>query len=267
MAGGLRWTDDGVEPGSPSSLDVLLRWLVMPGNFARYQRPSTRDQSIFEVRTMLVKEGIQPRSPCAIQMKMWALMKQFHDAEQWLKEHGLHDFAANAAAKRQVLRLCPHYPKLGPVMRRVLSPSAVAQTFNDKSDDGSETESESAFDAVYQDTTSSLHCEREVLFRNSVPSQLPQDALRRAVKQARHESSKRPAEDTQVEEEPSFCKAEVREAERVALRNEEQEERRKLFQYELQVKHDEAVCVRALKRQKMLRAGIAREEVDRLLPQ
>ncbi|RLN98981.1 hypothetical protein BBJ28_00000961 [Nothophytophthora sp. Chile5] len=264
MARRISWTNDGASPGSPSSLDVLLRWLTMPGNFERYQRLDGRAQNMFEIRTILVKEGLQPRSPAAVQVKIWTLVKQFRDAEEWLKNNGLHDFTANAAAKRQVLRLCPHYPQLGPAMQRVLSPPDMCQTLNDKSDDDSDTESESAYGTVCQEEPSS---EDEGQFRDSAATQLLKDAAWRALTHARYQRSKRPAEDAPVEEEPSCCKAEVREAERVALRNEEQEERRKLFQYELQVKHDEAVCVRALKRQKMLRAGIAREEVDRLLPQ
>ncbi|RLN98980.1 hypothetical protein BBJ28_00000960 [Nothophytophthora sp. Chile5] len=230
----------------------------MPGNFARWQKPGSRGQHTFGIRTMLVKEGLQPRSPAAIQLKIGALTKQFTEAEQWLKAHGLQDFAANEVEERQVLHLCLHYNELKSVMRDVLFPPSMAQTCSDKPGDGSATESESACATVDQDASpGAKHVQ------GSVVTQLSGGTAQRASTQARPKGSKRRAKRTRMEELPP-CQTETRGA---ASRSGEPDERRKLFEFELQVKHDQAVCGRALERQKMLRAGIVREEVDRLLPQ
>lgn len=55
-------------------------------------------------------------------------------------------------------------------------------------------------------------------------------------------------------------------AEAVIALKAEPEERREFFKLELQVKRDQAICVRAKARKELFDMGMSSEDVDRLLP-
>lgn len=115
------WDLDGVG-GRPSSLDVLLKWIAIPGNAARWQAvvqhgECSRLELAAEICEFLRLYGITYRTPRGVDSKLYELERQFDEAEGWLKERGFVDCKETRATERKVLQICPMYPKIERLLR------------------------------------------------------------------------------------------------------------------------------------------------------
>ncbi|KAG7393339.1 hypothetical protein PHYPSEUDO_009543 [Phytophthora pseudosyringae] len=224
-----KWDSDAVD-GRPSSLNVLLKWIVTPGNAVRWQEAArktdgSRWELASEIYDLLLTHGIAYRTPGGTDSKLRALEEQFDKAENWLLSKGIRNFQDSLEAESVVLHLCPVYPMIVPVLRSAQR-SAVAST-----------------------PQTSPNMEIDVRFKPTVQKL----ALARLSGSKRTRSG--PSQPTDV--------AEVNP---VVVLEAEPEERREFFKLELQVKRDEAVLVRAKARKELLDMGLPLFDVDRLLP-
>ncbi|EGZ20911.1 hypothetical protein PHYSODRAFT_491385 [Phytophthora sojae] len=128
----VRWDSDAAN-GRPSSLDVLLEWLVVPGNAERWCVASGKhdgSQSILasEVYDLLLVHGITYRSRRSVVRKLRWWEEQFDKAESLLRKSGIQQFDDSAEAERMVLRMCPAYPQIASVFRSARqSPEVVSK--------------------------------------------------------------------------------------------------------------------------------------------
>ncbi|KAJ8569372.1 hypothetical protein ON010_g5886 [Phytophthora cinnamomi] len=117
---GKAWDADAASPGSPTSMDVLHRWLRTPGNYKRWQTQA-RKLLVEEILAELQMEGTSTRSPSSIRHKIFRLQHQYETATIWLKNGGYLEQYCNGRAgdhvMKSVLEKCPHYRELAPVFQ------------------------------------------------------------------------------------------------------------------------------------------------------
>ncbi|ETO85145.1 hypothetical protein F444_01053 [Phytophthora nicotianae P1976] len=220
-----KWNSDDVN-GRPSSLNVLLKWIVTSDNAARWQEAARKaDGSRLELATeiydLLLTYGITYRTARGAESKLRALEEQFDNAESWLMRKGIRHFQDTAEAERAVLQLCPAYSTIEPVLRSAQL-STVSTTSGNK-----------AIDIRFKPTA-----------RNLTP-------MLSGSKRGRNEHTQEAGGKKMMS---------------VVALEAESDERRKFFKFELQIKRDEAVLVRARVRKELLDFGLPRSDVDRLLP-
>ncbi|KAE9004390.1 hypothetical protein PF005_g13611 [Phytophthora fragariae] len=226
----IKWDSDAAD-GRPSSLDVLVEWLVAPGNAERWCAASgKRDGSqvvlASEVYDLLLVHGITYRSHRAITGKLHYLEEHFDKAEDWLRRAEIQRFDDSIEAERTVLQMCPVYPKIAPVLQSARRSVATASSRPSR---------RASEDMNYRQAT-----------QKSVAPGAKWTPRKRAL------SSPQPAEEVDVK--------------RMVFLKAEPEERREFFKLELQVKRDQAICVRAKARKELFDMGMSPEDVDRLLP-
>ncbi|KAE8895801.1 hypothetical protein PF005_g156 [Phytophthora fragariae] len=114
------WDDDAAKPGSPTSVEVVLRWLRTPGNYKRWQTEAKKPL-IEEIIAELQKEGTSTRSPSAVRQKIFRLQRQYETATIWLKNEGQPAQYCNGTVddnmKKAVMERCPLYLELMPVFQ------------------------------------------------------------------------------------------------------------------------------------------------------
>ncbi|KAE9355187.1 hypothetical protein PF008_g4177 [Phytophthora fragariae] len=112
------WDADAAKPYSPTSMDVLLRWLLTPGNYTRWQAEAKKPL-VDEIVAQLKKEGISTRSPSAVRRRIFKLQQQHETATIWLKNEGhlaqYRNGTADEGVKKAVMERCPLYLKLMPI--------------------------------------------------------------------------------------------------------------------------------------------------------
>lgn len=227
------WEQDG----SPSSLDVLIEWLVTPGNFERYiERKQLLLELVDEIYTLLERRGIH-RSRKSIERKLGTVVAQFGKASSWRRRVESRGQRVDEAVQEELQRLCPGYFELEPVLDS--APTLVPKRFRPRQ--SGET----------------------IKSKRSRPSQ-----PRENIKQERVHGME--TRSTATKKHPSRSNhvggTKPSELERSALLNATPQECRELFRLELQVQRDRATCVRVKARKELLGLGIPRKKVDRLLP-
>ncbi|ETL49552.1 hypothetical protein L916_00972 [Phytophthora nicotianae] len=113
-----RWNEDGVD-GGPSSMELLLVWLRRDSNAVWWREASEkRLQSTMahEVHELFVDHGVTHRSVSAIYAKICQLAKQVTEADGWLVSKGFWRENDNEEAKQTVLRICPDYEVVAPLL-------------------------------------------------------------------------------------------------------------------------------------------------------
>lgn len=113
---------DNVRPGGPTTMDMLMRWLMKPGNVKRW-RTEPRAPLIREVVDMMQEEGLAHRQPPFVRYKLIAIEKQYITAQKWLLETGMHDAYIKGKAAKEVRihvhHLCPQFKELDLAFRSV----------------------------------------------------------------------------------------------------------------------------------------------------
>ncbi|GMF12394.1 unnamed protein product [Phytophthora lilii] len=221
--------------GRPSSLDVLLQWVTVPGNAARWQeavRKSDGSRQVLanEIYDLLLVNGINHRTPRGAESKLRALEGQFDTVQKWLKDEAFSHYKVTKEVRNSVLRVCPVYPKIDPLLR------SARQS------------------AVGIRTRASCGTDADIRFRhdNHEPAGTESSGTKRI----------------QIEQPTRFSPLteDARDTKVVANLQAEPNECREFFKLELQVKRDQAICARAKARKELLDIGMSRDDVDRLLP-
>ncbi|CAH0483055.1 unnamed protein product [Peronospora belbahrii] len=113
---------DNARPGGLTTMDVLLRWITVPGNVKRW-RLETHSSLVREVVEIMREEGLVHRKAPFVRYKLDAIEKQYITAKQWLLETGMHDTymrgKASKEVKAHVENVCPQFKRLDPAFRGV----------------------------------------------------------------------------------------------------------------------------------------------------
>lgn len=124
------WEKDGLQ-GGRSSIQILLDWLCIKNNYARWcgQGPSHQSKEYLarEIHQQLVKGGITTRSPKNIRSKMEYLETRFRKAYVWktrigksiyekaiIKYQG-NEEKANKLVQVKLMKICPYWDVLLPI--------------------------------------------------------------------------------------------------------------------------------------------------------
>ncbi|RLN98970.1 hypothetical protein BBJ28_00000953 [Nothophytophthora sp. Chile5] len=254
----VHWDADSVAADSPTSMDVLLRWLTTPGNYRRWESDSKRALSR-EIVVMLKEEGIMHRTPTGICRKIWTVVHAYATARSWLVSSGLHEAygrgQVDQSVRDKVRQTCPRFDELAPTLQEV---SFVRGDIDEDSDDDVEPARvcSSASPVVQYAVEANVP-----QIRSSAPSFVPpavvQDAQSTPLQSGN--DGGRAAVDAVARDEHAERLLECELAGKKAI-----------VEYELEAKkiqlQIEMICQTALKRKKLLDAGLPREEVDRILP-
>ncbi|EGZ20950.1 hypothetical protein PHYSODRAFT_298877 [Phytophthora sojae] len=116
------WDGDSVGQGGPTSLDVLVGWLKVPGHIEQWSKKK-RDASL-EILSMLEANGIRHRTASAVQSKIEKLVNQFVSAVRILRSSGqpsdhLESEVVDEDVEAAVTKECPEYRVLLPIFRRI----------------------------------------------------------------------------------------------------------------------------------------------------
>ncbi|KAG6617761.1 uncharacterized protein IUM83_09594 [Phytophthora cinnamomi] len=250
------WESDGVG-GGPSSMEVLLEWLSMAGNAARWRRSAgkgdgSRSEITHEICDVLLSYDIDYRTPSSIGARLWALERQLDEADEWLKRRGLRNYDVSRRTEDAVLQMCPYYPEIKPLLRPMQPASAARPRVNRftiySNDKGS------AGDMEYHSSSSSDDDEEE----------LPKVGTKREASFGPH--ALHPEDSKRARIDQTLQTVKLEDTKCVAVLEADPDERREFFKLELQVKRDEAILMRAKARKEMLDLGVPLHDINRLLP-
>ncbi|KAG9397811.1 hypothetical protein AC1031_016605 [Aphanomyces cochlioides] len=113
-----RWDNDGVN-GGPTSLQVLLEWLTVEGNYHKWRGGDrsglTKEALCGQIVGRLVDVGIAHRKPADIRDKIQNLEMQYRTAVDWLAATG-QGIEDESSIKAAIYKRCPYYDDLRPIM-------------------------------------------------------------------------------------------------------------------------------------------------------
>ncbi|KAF1772262.1 Homeodomain-like [Phytophthora cactorum] len=136
---------DNMQPGGPTTMDVLMHWLTTPGNVKRW-RLEPRAPLVREVVEMMQEEGLAHRQAPFVRYKLDAIEKQYITAQKWLLETGMHDAFMRGKATKEVRahvdHVCPMFKKLDPAFRGVPFSKKHAETIDLDNDSAEDVETE-----------------------------------------------------------------------------------------------------------------------------
>jgi hypothetical protein len=229
---------DALERGLSSS-DVLFQWLAVAGNVAKWVEPADGKRAAVSNNEMMLAHHITHRTPKGIEEKLYFIRQKFDQADAWLERKGIRYCDANSEVKHKLEKICPDYPKL----TVLLHPLRVQRSTRNQvySSDGK---------------ASGRRTKRNAEGRAEDNVKGPEVDLERVSPRVR---SSRPNE-------PGMAKRPRFESLRTAPLEARSNVRRELFRLEIQIKRDQAICVRAKSRKELLSLGVSMEEVDRLMP-
>lgn len=264
----LSWQSDHVR--DKSSLDVLLSWLTSKSNYARWKesrQPSGRFSNAevcTEIRNLMRAQGIQHRSNNSIRRKVLLLEDSIAKAHKFLVSKGLGRLETlgdcEQELKYKILRLCPEFERLSPVVG--------AYRFRHKPEFPSETQSR-------RPTASPAIAQKKKRARDTSIDEDAQDSFTAPKRRAVSSSPRNSGQD------PEFHRRKTSHDVEVGIKQAWLQLEREKRKFELEVaqtkmrlelsvaqeqQESALVVVRALARQKLLNAGISKDEVDVLLP-
>ncbi|KAK1941778.1 hypothetical protein P3T76_006842 [Phytophthora citrophthora] len=250
------WDEDGVD-GGPSSMELLLEWLSMPGNASRWRKAAgngrkreTRTDLIDEIHDLLLSYGIKHRTSGSIWGRIYLLECELEKAQSWLKAKGVRDYDDSRETEDAVLKLCPYYPAISPLLLLPPPRSTPQRARNN----------------VYRNDTYCSDDDKAAVFHSS--SEDEEELPKLGFKRTRVSPHERYLDDgikrARVEENSHGIKLEDTKSSTVLVS--ELDERREMFKLELQVKRDEALVVRAKARKELRDAGVPFATIERLLP-
>ncbi|EGZ20933.1 hypothetical protein PHYSODRAFT_380440, partial [Phytophthora sojae] len=162
---------DSARPGGPTTMDVLMAWIIKPENAKRW-RSESRAPLIREMLAVMHGEGLVHRNPQFVRAKLTTLEKKFVAAKDWLQEAGVHDAymrdKATPEVRAHVERMCPLFRKLDPAFHGARkNAETVEREDNDSTEDAESAEEERKKERkkqrldVYELERSKLQCEVE----------------------------------------------------------------------------------------------------------
>lgn len=270
----LTWHTDHVR--DQSSLDVLLSWLTDKSNYARWKRscqPTSAKSSAVvctEIRNLMRAQGIEHRSNAGIRRKILLLEDMMARAIKFLAGQGLRGLTTlgdcEQAVKTKVLRICPEFERLAPVM--------VNDRERHEPESPSEAQQRRPVTPIITQRTKrarDLSADTEDSAYSSSPHSFMSPKRRVVTPPSRHNSDldrvfqrRRASHEMEVEIRQGWIQLE-REKRKLELKAAQ-----KKIDLELRVVQEQQeaalVVVRALARLKLLNAGLPCEEVDALLP-
>ncbi|KAG7393338.1 hypothetical protein PHYPSEUDO_009542 [Phytophthora pseudosyringae] len=222
--GRVRWNSDGID-GGPSSIDVLLQWLSTAGNTARWLEPALamdgrRTELYNEVCDLLEDNGITHRNPHSVQKKLSRMLDQFGAAEN-----------DDRMTKRKVATICPHFSEIAALLRPLR-------------DTATKTDASSA---------RTTRVEHFLGYRAATNAKIPRIGSKRMGSSGLHEAE--PTTRVRLANHSSQPRGKEQYDERQSILEDELQTRRELYRLEIQVKRDQAICVRAKARKQLLRLG------------
>lgn len=116
-----RWDSDRVR--GKSSLDVLITWLRTGDNYVRWRSaraksPITKEMLCTEMNSLLQEQGIHYRKNLDIRKKLWLVEDTVTKANQLMAENGKESLDdCDALLRTSILRLCPQFETLAPIMK------------------------------------------------------------------------------------------------------------------------------------------------------
>ncbi|KAF1772286.1 hypothetical protein GQ600_23540 [Phytophthora cactorum] len=129
------WDADGEKPGSPTSMDILVRWLRTLGKYERW-KSDVKKPLLQEITSEINKHGLR---------SIYNLEQQFKNATTWLRRKGqlvaYTDSAASEATKQGVLQRCPRYCELATVFQTKNAGSEADTKHGDEATDAMDNES------------------------------------------------------------------------------------------------------------------------------
>jgi hypothetical protein len=109
----------GQSSGMPTPLDVVLRWVLVPGNYQRW-----RQERAHEILAAMESDGIVDQDAAGVRDLITMAEKQYASASKWLAKKSLRteDLVHGRTndkvqANKAVLKLCPRYFDVAPVFR------------------------------------------------------------------------------------------------------------------------------------------------------
>lgn len=79
------WDADNATSDGPTSLDVLLMWMLTPGKYERLHSRQ-RSKAVLNILAALKKNGIDHRSESSVRSKVRSIENQYLAAKKWLEE-------------------------------------------------------------------------------------------------------------------------------------------------------------------------------------
>ncbi|KAK1941776.1 Thymidine kinase [Phytophthora citrophthora] len=258
----IKWDTDGIN-GSPSSLDLILRWLAAPGNAARWLQSTRtlgeRMRISKEIHKLFLGHGIEHRTRKSI----------YRNAGRW------HEAVRKADGSRWELAVEIYDLLLihGIPYRSRESVEAKLRLLEEQFDKAENWLIKKGFDH-YQDSAAveslvvqlcPAYATIEPALRNSqFPGHRP-DANMKIDIRFKPATQTRPVPSLSGSkrvrnERPLQPEVDIRNSKRVLVLEANREERQEFFKLELQVKRDEALLVRARARKELLDMGLPDNE-------
>ena len=206
------WKNDGVD-GGPSSIDILLGWLTRSQNYRSWKGGSSsqgrsKEALVSEILEEMIEKQITWRTSKQIRSKIDELEAKYKKAIDWRGNTGagLMEQGQGAVVRDYILKLCPEFDDLDPIMSdRASSRPAVlmgSETMTDISSSYDELIDTSSSPTTSSSSTTSSCSSSSTSTSSSSPSTsspatepaslLSPESRKRTAAEIRNDNSKRP---------------------------------------------------------------------------
>lgn len=252
-----------------SSIQILLDWIKSNDNNERWKsgRSSRKHLKAEAMRPLLVN-GIESRSKAEINAKIRSLEKSMTLAKRLLTENGLRglvsiDLCTNMQLAVQILRCCPYFRELAPVMtpaedqQRFLSQRQSSALLVSNLKPGSTVFSPSQTSIGGNNVTD--YTAAEVAADTSMGDYGERFEFIGVKQESGVQQVSDPSAQNIVHEVPS--------QDQILVEHLQLEAEQDRYDFERKKRRIELVVEKTLARQKLLQAGVSLEDVNRLLPE
>ncbi|OWY96480.1 hypothetical protein PHMEG_00033243 [Phytophthora megakarya] len=289
------WSADQEKPGSLTSIDVLVRWLQIPGKY-KSLKSGSKKELIQEIASEIKKHKASTRSPSAIRRMILKLELQYEEAMNWLRSEGHLDEYLNGESgddvKKQVMERCPLFHEVSAAFQSIEHNGDSKA----KEEDTKEDTSEEVVDKMVEIGTAPTAQKKrkrdsqevdEKSIKKRKTSEVPVVHVDPVVKNpidenhpARHKETSLVLAQFRKESESRWTKycgvniptysGETRDkvTEQILQREMEHTDAMAKLQFEQEQKRQElhTKCIVALSRHKLRSAGLSEEDVDSTIP-
>lgn len=252
------WEGEHLSPETRVALGVLLEWVTVPGNYARWRTLKTakdKEPLCEEINLLLRTRGMRDMTTTEIRVHIITFVKSFKAANSWLTETGLRDAfemektTGGYDVKSHVVRLCQHYDALAPVLADFLDEVEEDEEMG-LAEDGDLLIATAAAAAASASSAQqgTVGVDKDVASTSLL--QLP------PAKQTRKEPVAEPAHKPTAPNQPAD------KAQQQLLFDLECEK----LKCDIEAKHVQLMLEKTLARKRLLDAGVSSAEVDKLFP-
>ncbi|KAJ8519165.1 hypothetical protein ON010_g18109 [Phytophthora cinnamomi] len=194
------------KPGAPSSMHLVLHWLLEPGNYERWTAGREKTLLATEIVKEMERNGIKHRTPRSVYFQIYNLRRHFEHVKKWLDDRGqLELFRRGESTEQietQVLERFPQFRKLMPLF--TTSEEQEKGEEQDNSEDTSDLGS-SADESRTEKLCFATMCKRKSVSNMQGASELPM------IKRGKQEASKSQSQPTTPTTGPTEKQPEVQE--------------------------------------------------------